>query len=231
MRLEVRGPCWPGHENTLREGEMTPGEGNRRERILAAAEKVFQAHGYAAATMDAVAAEAGVAKGSIYNYFESKHDLFAQIFKKMTAGELARADELLAAPATAREKLEALLDYWSGRLEQYKRIGRLVLEFWATAAREDQQGELPAMFRQLYSQSRGMVAAILAEGAKSGEFSRQFDSPVAASLILAMLDGIEVQAILDMGITLDGEFLAAMKRSILAALTAGTGEDQSETKA
>jgi len=210
---------------------MSSGKGNRRDRILAAAKKVFEAHGYAAATMDAVAAEAGVAKGSIYNYFKSKHDLFSQIFKEMTAGEMASADELLATSASAAEKLAALLDYWSGRLEEYQRMGRLVLEFWATAAREGQQGEMTPMFREIYSRSRGMVGAILTEGVESGEFNPQLDPQVAASLILAILDGVEVQSILGMGITLDSEFLAALRRTILAALTAGTGPNQSGTQA
>ncbi len=210
---------------------MSSGKGNRRDRILAAAEKVFEAHGYAAATMDAVAAEAGVAKGSIYNYFKSKHDLFAQIFKEMTAGEMARADELLASSASAAEKLAALLDYWSGRLEEYKQMGRLVLEFWATAAREGQQGEMAPMFREIYGRSRGIVSAILAEGVESGEFNRDLDPQVAASLILAILDGVEVQSILGMGITLDSEFLAALRGTILAALAAGTGPNQSGTQA
>ena len=206
---------------------MSSGKGNRRDRILAAAEKVFEAHSYAAATMDAVAAEAGVAKGSIYNYFESKHDLFAQIFKEMTAGEMASADELLATSASAAEKLAALLDYWSARLEEYQRMGRLVLEFWATAAREGQQGEMTPMFREFYGRSRGMVAAILTEGAESGEFNRELDPQLAASLILAILDGVQVQSILGMGITLDSEFLAALRRTILAALSAGAGAGES----
>ena len=210
---------------------MSSGKGNRRDRILAAAEKVFEAHGYAAATMDSVAAEAGVAKGSIYNYFKSKHDLFSQIFREMAAGEMASADELLASSASAAEKLAALLDYWSGRLEKYQRMGRLVLEFWATAAHEGQQGEMAPMFREFYGRSRGMIATILAEGAESGEFNRQLDPQLAASLILAILDGVEVQSILGMGITLDSEFLAALRRTILAALTAGTGPNQSGTQA
>ena len=206
---------------------MPPDRGDRRDQILAAAEKVFEAHGYAAATMDAVAAEAGVAKGSIYNYFKSKHDLFSQIFKELAAGEMASADELIATSASATEKLAALLNYWPGRLEEYQRIGRLVMEFWATAAREGQEGEMTPLFRETYARSREMIAAVLAEGAKSGEFNRELDPQLAASLILAILDGVEVQSILGMGITLDSKFLAALRRAILAALSSGAGADKS----
>lgn len=47
------------------------------KRILAAALKVFSASGYAGASMDAVAAEAGLSKPTLYQYFDSKEQLFA----------------------------------------------------------------------------------------------------------------------------------------------------------
>jgi TetR/AcrR family transcriptional repressor of mexJK operon len=49
---------------------------NRERAILDAALKVFAAQGYSAASMDAVAAEAGVTKPTLYSYFPSKESLF-----------------------------------------------------------------------------------------------------------------------------------------------------------
>nr|MBP9183997.1 helix-turn-helix transcriptional regulator [Fuscovulum sp.] len=48
---------------------------NRERAILDAALKVFAATGYSGATMDAVAAEAGVTKPTLYSYFPSKESL------------------------------------------------------------------------------------------------------------------------------------------------------------
>ncbi len=48
----------------------------RQEEILAAAFKVFAAHGYEAARIDDVARQAGIAKGTIYLYFRDKERLF-----------------------------------------------------------------------------------------------------------------------------------------------------------
>lgn len=199
----------------------------RREAILNAAEKVFAADGYAAATVDAVAEEAGIAKGSIYNYFPSKHDLFFQVFLRVVAGAEAEADELMAGACTAAERLHRLLDYWSQRLGYYARIGRLVLECWATAAREGRHGDLAAAFQQMYARWRGMIGKILAEGARSGEFDPEYDTPVAASLILAMLDGIQIQSILDMGLTVDEPFLKALRQTIMLALKSAPQQDRS----
>lgn len=52
------------------------GRPDKREAILRAATRVFGREGYARATVDAIAAEAGVSKKTIYNHFEDKAELF-----------------------------------------------------------------------------------------------------------------------------------------------------------
>ena len=190
----------------------------RRRAIIAAAEKLFDANGYAATTVDAVAAEAGIAKGSVYNYFSSKQDLFASVFAEAIAGDEADIETLVVEPIPASEKLERLLDYWLARVGEYKRIGRLVLEFWTTAARDDREGEFAAAFKGLYDRARGRIAAILDEGIQTGEFGAQSSPDDVVSLIMACMDGIVVQSILDVGVTVDSDFMTALKRTILASV-------------
>lgn len=194
---------------------------DRKKEILAAAEKVFDASGYAATTVEAVAVEAGLSKGSIYNYFRSKQDLFSQVFAGAVSGEQTDIGRLMSGPLGPEEKLSQLLNHWSGRMEYYKRIGRLVLEFWAAAARQERQGELAVTFQQMYAGWRQLIGDILIEGIRSGQFRREIDPSIAASLIMAVMDGIVVQSILDVGIEVDEDFLAAMKRAIIMAITAG----------
>ena len=200
---------------------------SRRREILAAAGRAFDAHGYAATTMEAVADEAGVSKGSLYNYFESKHDLFAQVVVGTVAGSEAEAGEVIGQSQPASEKLAALLDYWFRRLGDFQRIGRLVMEFWATAAREQREGQLSVVFRESYGATLRLIGALLAEGVSAGEFRANLDTAVATSLIRAMLDGVMMQLILGTGVRLDEPFLTAMKQSILAALTAPPGRGAS----
>jgi AcrR family transcriptional regulator len=52
---------------------------NRRQEIVDAAEKVFFSKGMEAATMDDIAGEAELSKGTLYLYFKSKEDLYLQI--------------------------------------------------------------------------------------------------------------------------------------------------------
>lgn len=58
---------------------------DRRQEIMAAALSVFSEQGLELAKIDDVAARARVSKGTIYTYFESKYDLFAQVMRHWIA--------------------------------------------------------------------------------------------------------------------------------------------------
>lgn len=196
------------------------GTTDRRAEILAAALKVFEGSGYAAATVDAIAEAAGVAKGSIYNYFPSKQDLFQAIYTDAVAAAEAQALSILAEPIPATQKISGLLDYWFSRLGYHRQVGRLVLEFWVAAVRE-QQGQTGMTFAKNYAAWRERLAGVLRQGIQEGAFRPDLQTAVGASLIMAVLDGIEVQLILDIHQSVDEEFLAALKRAVLTAVSAG----------
>lgn len=194
---------------------------DRRRSILDAAEQVFGERGYAQSTMDEVATLAGISKGSVYNYFKNKQELFGHLFSRAVGMHEDESTAILQSDSPASVKVEKIVDQWFEGFSRLQRIGRLMLEFWATAARaEQQQGELTGMFRRMYSHWRGQLAGVVEQAAKCGEFSAALKPQVAAALILAILDGIQVQSILDIGLVVDDEFVAALKRSILAGLRA-----------
>src|ERR687886_2983987 len=79
-----------------------------REQIVSAAIDQMAEGGYASASVQAVAGRAGVATGSVYRYFPSKSELFAEVFRRASAREMEhfaesttgdglRADERIAA--------------------------------------------------------------------------------------------------------------------------------------
>jgi AcrR family transcriptional regulator len=65
----------------------------RRQHILDVAGQIFLQEGYAAASMSAIAAKLGGSKGTLYNYFTSKTELFAAY---MSAACVANSEALLA---------------------------------------------------------------------------------------------------------------------------------------
>ena len=73
----------PGQPKWRRRSEARPGE------IIAAALIVFSEKGFAAARLDDIAARAGVSKGALYLYFETKQDLFRAVVRETIAPNLA----------------------------------------------------------------------------------------------------------------------------------------------
>lgn len=71
----------------------------RLEKLLDAAERVFGQQGLRGATMEAIAAEARVAKATAYAYFRDKEDAFRRVAERL-AGRLAEAVETGLASAT-----------------------------------------------------------------------------------------------------------------------------------
>src|SRR3954452_22369584 len=67
-----------------------------RERIVDAALELLAEGGYASAGVQAVAARAGVATGSLYRHFASKDDLFTEVLRRAAARELAAVEAATA---------------------------------------------------------------------------------------------------------------------------------------
>ena len=64
--------------------ELGPRARAKRDQILAGARKVFLRDGFAAASTDAIAAEAKVSKRTLYVYYPSKEELFAGVMRELT---------------------------------------------------------------------------------------------------------------------------------------------------
>lgn len=82
----------------------------RRRALLAAAARVFGAKGFELATMDDIAAEAGVAKGTIYLYYRSKQAIYDAAFAAGLDDLIAVTDARVAAAGAPREALAAFVD-------------------------------------------------------------------------------------------------------------------------
>ena len=189
----------------------------RRQEILNAAQAVFDAKGYAESTVEEIATNANISKGSVYNYFGSKEDLFAAVFAEALAADHSVVDGLIGSNVPASQKLQGLLDHVFERLEAFTRSGRLIMELWAVAAKK---AELADAMAQSHAYWRGHIRAIIEDGVRSGVFGTHFDPGVASSLIWATINGIIVQSLFDREAEVGERSLASLKRGLLAALSA-----------
>ena len=81
---------------------------SRREAILDVAETIFLDVGYSAASMSMIAAKVGGSKGTLYNYFRSKQELFEAYIDRHCAWQQQAMDELLAQDGDVRHILQGV---------------------------------------------------------------------------------------------------------------------------
>ncbi len=141
-----------------------------RRRILDAARAVFFRDGFMAANLDQVADRAGVAKGTLYRYFDNKADLYVGVLADNGKVFSGRMRETAALPGSARQRLEGLgrfyLDHWRNHREYFQ-------IFWAI---DNQRviGQLPPgvvdEVARLWEESLAILSDVLADGVRDGEF-------------------------------------------------------------
>src|SRR2546430_4559647 len=97
-----------------RQAPIRPRSEAKRSRIVEAATQHFAEHGYEAARVGDIAAELGIAKGSIFQHFGSKDGLFFEVYKKAVRS----FPRYLDAPPEIRDAgFFEVLHYWLARTE------------------------------------------------------------------------------------------------------------------
>ncbi|MFQ5540138.1 MAG: TetR/AcrR family transcriptional regulator [Candidatus Binatia bacterium] len=168
----------------------------KRREILQAAMQVFAREGYHRARIEAVAEEAGIGKGTVYEYFKSKTDLFLALHEHM----LSELKNFYMKELSEIRKPSLMLERFIGAAFQTFRLWEpfflVFFDFWAEGGRGEHQTLLQTRLRDAYAASRIDVAAIITAGVKDGDF--RCDNPLlAASSILASLDGLVLQWLCD----------------------------------
>ncbi len=79
------------------------------------------------------------------------------------------------------------------------------------------------MFKEFYRTWCDSMATVLGEGVRSGEFREDIDTGATARLIVAMVDGIYIQAIMKFGAETDPASLKALTAGIVSMVSAPTG--------
>ena len=184
-------------------------EDARRTRILEAAERAFARHGFHAASMQIVAAEARMSAGNLYRYFSSKEALVSGLAERDQAalaedfGQLEAADDMLGdMAALLRKHLVAAP------------IGgcHLALEIWAEAGRNPAVAEV---CRAIERVARTRLAAIVAAPAAAAGLTPDF----AVRVMLTVTAGLFKRRATEPDF--DGEAEIALALAVYRALFAG----------
>jgi TetR/AcrR family fatty acid metabolism transcriptional regulator len=157
----------------------------RRESIIQAAIEVFGKKGFQAAGISEIAQKAGVAEGSIYQYFKNKEDLFFSIPVEKTIEFRTQLELQLEGISGAFNKIRKFVWFFLYFFKVNPEYGRLLMlemrvskSFVKTDAYE------------FLKKSVGRILEIITEGQKEGVVRKDIDVYILRHLVLGTLEHI-----------------------------------------
>jgi TetR/AcrR family fatty acid metabolism transcriptional regulator len=154
---------------------------DKRRLILDAAVRVFARKGFHASRVGDIAREAGVAHGLLYHYFDSKNHVLEAVFQENWSVLVARI-------ASVEESGEPAAD-------QLRHVAAIVLRTWlhlpdvvrVIVHEFGRSPELAARVAEL-EQPIDAIERVIARGIEQGEFRRDVDPRVAATVVYGSID-------------------------------------------
>lgn len=165
-----------------------------RDRILAAAARVFGQKGYHSSTIADVVRESGLSVGAIYTYFSGKDELIRLTCDQIAARGLDEFAERLVPARTMAERLAIAIRLFVETIDDYDGApGQITLvQAWAEADREPGVREMLSARRERLA---GVGQLLLRQGVVSGELPAWLDVDATTRGFLALLDGLMLQRI------------------------------------
>jgi AcrR family transcriptional regulator len=186
----------------------------QRDQLLEAARGLIAEGGFAGSSIQAVAARAGVATGSVYRHFPSKAELFVEVFEGASAYEVRRMAGAAQGHTSATEALRAAVRMWASRALQGRTLAYALIA-------EPVVPEVEAARLRLRRAYVDVLRTILRTGCEHGEFALPNIDVAAAAIVGALAEALVGP--LSPGDTLDPEaadaLVSALTHFCLQAVT------------
>lgn len=168
----------------------------RIQSIQDAAMRVIARKGMAAATMQEIAEEAGVAKGTIYLYFRDRDELVERTFETAITQLLARIEEAMDRAGTFEEKLRAAMTAKFAFFRENREFFRLYITLRVPEGNPQQQRRQKRTCQTQYSDALNRLSSMMAEAMDRGEI-RRLDPHRLALFIVEGSNAIVVERVME----------------------------------
>ncbi len=164
---------------------------SKRKIILDAAVQVFSTKGYHNTRMEEIATVAGIGKGTIYEYFDSKLQLFQAMMESSLQIYYNRIDMPKLETLTLEERLSVLFESHITFCRENKDLTRIV--FWDTEIWDE---DLKDWTYNLRNEKEEKLTGIIQDSIERGEI-RNVDAKLLTLLIIGSLGSLWVPITLD----------------------------------
>ena len=151
----------------------------RCSEILEAARKLFSKRGFGDVTIDEIAAAAGLAKATVYQYFPSKQDIYLGALRNGVHELVERTEQQVNAAQGVRAKVEAFI---RTRLEYLQEHHDFFAVYHAEFGNLTHPATLNQEFRTIYRRQFARLEAILEEGIQQGGLARVSTETLAIAI-------------------------------------------------
>jgi len=141
----------------------------RTREILAAARRVMDQRGLEALTMEEIATAAGVAKGTVYLYFQGKEDLIRALVSQVAENLLRDLQAIMARPLLPQEKLTQVITLLLKNLERERALFPAYVRDLVRRPRPVPRGRARQLWA-LEEQIMALVTRLFGEGIAAGQF-------------------------------------------------------------
>ena len=162
---------------------------DKRTQIINAAIEVFAKHGLEKGKIADIAKVAKIGKGTVYEYFKSKDEIFRAIEKMFIFDSIDQINNLTKSEKAPTEKIEEIIGHSINMHAVMGDAALILAELWAQHGRGQLHDHKDSAFAKMYNDYHGAVLDVLTQGIKIGEF-RAMNKDGVASLLLAFIDGI-----------------------------------------
>ncbi|GAA0352831.1 TetR/AcrR family transcriptional regulator [Bacillus horti] len=167
----------------------------KKEQILTSALACFAQKGFTAATIDDIVAHSGISKGSIYNYYKSKDDIYIDLLNTNTSHYMEQITEQFSKLHSAIDKITFLFDHYINVDPQDEQRLGYVSVFYEFIFHSTRDEDIHALVTKRKNHLLKLMKDIIEQGQQAGEVKKELDPELYAYKFWIMIDGVSIQSV------------------------------------
>ena len=168
----------------------------KRKEIIEAAISVISRTGYHRTKIKDIANEAGVGKGTIYEYFSSKQDLFLEMSRYFYEQYVLNQKRALDSVTDPEEQIRTLVASTFEQAATWAELIYIFVDMWSEMDRGSEQDNLRKLIDGIFRQMVEVLSGYISEAQARGVF-KAFDTDLVSHIIIGALDGLAFQLLIN----------------------------------
>lgn len=191
----------------------------RKKEILFAALQIFSKNGVVKSKMEDIAKVANIGKGTLYEYYKSKDDIFSNLFNLIFSDVFDKIVQATKELSNPKEKLKKIFSLSISELVNTPgNYGEIMLDIWAEGIREKNLKDRSILnIERFYEKYRTIIIEILEDGVEKN-FFKPINCELTAITLIGAMDGIFLQWMIQKNLfdiaTIENEFFELFFKGI-----------------